>query len=93
MQLVLWGAAVEALRRLMLDITFQEPALVFGSPEMQDRAFNRFQQLKENYEKMLETDLAQKKNARYVGLTQTMVTPEYTLPGGRSRWFRYLFGK
>ena len=27
----------------------------------------------------------------FTGLTRAVVVPEYTLPGGRSRWFRYLF--
>ena len=33
----------------------------------------------------------QKKFGPYVGLTRMVVVPEYTLPGGRSRWFRYMF--
>ena len=33
----------------------------------------------------------QKKYGPYVGLTKTVTAPEFTLPGGRSRWFRYLF--
>jgi hypothetical protein len=89
--LVLWGAAVEALRHLMLDITFQEPALVFGDRDGVDRAHARFETLKKNYEEYWDKGLDQKKNRNYVGLTRGIVTPEYSLPGGRSRWFRYLF--
>ena len=33
----------------------------------------------------------QKAKQPYIGLTKTVTVPEFTLPGGRSRWFRYLF--
>lgn len=90
--IVLWGAAVDAFRHMMTDILFQEPALVFGDEAAIERAFQRMETTKKNYEDMFTKALDTKKYSRnYVGLTRGIVVPEYTLPGGRSRWFRYLF--
>jgi hypothetical protein len=88
---VFWGAAVDAIRRWMMDVLFQEPTKIFGSPERAQAIFGQMDTLKKNYEEWLEKILEQKKYGPYVGLTRTITVPEYTLPGGRSRWFRYLF--
>jgi hypothetical protein len=87
---VLYGAAKDALRHLMLCITFQQPAQVFGGPDQAKQAFSNFETLKQNYEKDAEKLLEQKKLGPYPK-SRMVVTPEFTLPGGRSRWFRYLF--
>ena len=87
---VLYGAAKDALRQLMLCITFQQPAQVFGGPDQASKAFTNFETLKQNYEKDAEKLLEQKKLGPYPR-SRMVVTPEFTLPGGRSRWFRYLF--
>lgn len=84
-------AAVFAIRRLMFDLAFQEPAKVFGGMDRADKIMSQFETLKQNYEQELKLLYEQKKYGPYAGLTRTIVTPEYTLPGGRSRWFRYLF--
>ncbi len=89
--LVLYGAAIDAIRRLMMDLQFQEPQMVFGGPEGADKAVKNLESIKKNYEETWNKGLEQKKNGPYVGLTRTIVTPEFALPGGRSRWFRYLF--
>lgn len=88
--IVLYGAAKDALRQLMMCIQFQQPAQVFGGPEQAQNAFKAFDTLKQNYEKDWEKLLEQKKLGPYPSI-MSIVTPEYTLPGGRSRWFRMLF--
>lgn len=89
---VLYGATVDALRRLILDLEFQEPREVFGGPEGAKSAVDGFERVKENYEKSLELLYDWKLKQPYVGLTKMISVPEYTLPGGRSRWFRYMMG-
>jgi len=86
-----YSAAVNALRRWMMDLMFQEPVKIFGGPERAKDVFSQMDTLKKNYEEWLKLLLEQKKYGPYVGLTRTITTPMYTLPGGRSRWFRYLF--
>ena len=73
-------------------LQFQQPQEVFGGPDAARQAFQNLETLKKNYEGDFNLLLEQKKYGSYVGLTKTVVTPEYTLPGGRSRWFRYLMG-
>ena len=84
-------AATMALRRWMMDVQFQEPAKIFGGLERSKEVFSNFDTLKKNYEEMAKTMLDKKKFFSYRGLTKTITVPEYTMPGGRSRWFRYLF--
>jgi len=79
---LLYGAAKDALRQLMLCINFQQPAQVFGGTENAQKAFSNFETLKQNYEKDWEKLLEQKKLGPYPK-TRLVVTPEYTLPGGR----------
>lgn len=85
------AAAVFVLQRWLMDILFQEPAKVMGGLERANEIFNHMNELKKNYEDRLDKMLEQKKNFPYLGLTHTVTIPEFTLPGGRSRWFRYLF--
>ena len=88
---ILYGATKDALRKLMLCITFQQPAQVFGGPEAAKDAFSNLETLKKNYESDWERLTEEKKKGPYPK-GWNIVVPEYTLPGGRSRWFRYLFG-
>lgn len=88
---VLYGAAVDALRTLMFCLNWQQPQQYFGGTEGAQQAFSQMDTLKKNYEETLMKLLEQKKFFPYRGLTKAVVVPEYTLPGGRSRWFRYLF--
>jgi len=88
---VIYKAATDALRKLMLCMQFQQPAQVFGGSEGSQQSFGNFETLKKNYEDEWKLLFEQKKYGPYVGLTRSIVTPEFTLPGGRSRWFRYLF--
>jgi hypothetical protein len=84
-------AAIQALRRLVFGLNFGERAIIFG--ETWD---NHVQASIDNF-KALYTDymtlwMEISKNIKKIlpGISQ-FVTPEYTLPGGRSRWFRYLY--
>lgn len=88
---IMYGAAVDALRSLMLSLKFVEPQLVFGGPEAASKAFGDLDTLKKNYEDTWNKLLEQKKYGPYKGLTKIITTPAFHLPGGRSRWFRYLF--
>jgi hypothetical protein len=84
-------AAVNLIRSWMMALAFQEPAKVFGGLKRAQEVFQQMDTLKKNFEERLDKMLEQKKNFSYMGLTKTITVPEYTLPGGRSRWFRYLY--
>jgi hypothetical protein len=85
-------AAVDALRKFIMCLQFQQPQQVFGGEEGASKAAGVFETLKKNYEEELGKIYSAKLVQSYAGLTQTIVNPAYTLPGGRSRWFRYIFG-
>jgi hypothetical protein len=63
---------------------------VFGGREAAKDAISNFMSLKENNEKEFTTDKKQMKKSTYPQI-RVVSTPEFTLPGGRSRWFRYLY--
>lgn len=88
---VLYSAAVDGIRTLMFNLNWREPAELYGGPERAEQVIKNLEGLKKNYEEYLFKLLEQKKNFPYRGLHRAVVSPEYTLPGGRSRWFRYLF--
>ena len=88
---VLYGAAVDALRSVLLALNLQQPQQFFGGAEGADKAYQHLEQLKQNYEEQAVNLLEQKKLFPYKGLTKSVVAPEFVLPGGRSRWFRYMF--
>jgi hypothetical protein len=87
---VLYGAAADAIREIMLSLSFQEPQLVFGGAEKASNMASSLDTLKKNYEESVKGFLEAKKLGPYPK-TRAIVVPEYTLPGGRSRWFRYIF--
>lgn len=90
MPVILYGAAKDALRQMMMCLQFQEPQQVFGGADRAQQVFGNIETLKQNYEKDWDKLTEVKKYGRYpkMGL---VIVPEYTMPGGRSRWFRYLF--
>ena len=90
MPTILYGAAKDALRQMMMCLQFQEPQQVFGGAEQAQQVFGNIETLKQNYEKDWDRLTEVKKYGRYPR-SAVLVVPEYTLPGGRSRWFRYLF--
>jgi len=88
---IIW-AAITAIRRLIFGLNWQEKAIIFGSPD----AFERTQQVIANLQSLLADYLSiwqetAKNIKKQLPPTMLYVTPEYTLPGGRSRWFRYLY--
>jgi hypothetical protein len=87
----MWGAAVDAIRTIILDLIHQQPQIVLGGPDIAQKMSDILDGQKRNYEDDLKTALDLKKYGPYIGLMNMTVTPEYSLPGGRSRWFRYLF--
>jgi len=87
---IIYGAARDALRQLMMCLQFQEPQMVFGGPDGAAKAFTNFESLKKNYEEDFLKLLENKKFGPYPQ-TKIISTPEFTLPGGRSRWFRMLY--
>jgi len=87
---VLYGAAADAIREMMLSLSFQEPQMVFGGPEKASNLMGSLDTLKKNYEESVKGFLDAKKLGPYPK-SRAVVVPEYTLPGGRSRWFRYIF--
>lgn len=89
--LSMYGAAIDAIRTLIMDLIHQQPQIVFGGPEMVQKILDVLDGQKKNFEEDLKTVLDLKKYGPYTGLTKMVIVPEMTLPGGRSRWFRYLF--
>jgi hypothetical protein len=88
---ILLYAAIQALRRLVFGLNFQERALIFGErPEDVQNAINNFKALYSDYNALWIEVKKEIKTLKLPGISQ-IVMPEYTLPGGRSRWFRYLY--
>lgn len=87
---LMMGATKNAIKHLLFCLAFQEPSKVFGSPDELNRALETFKYIKENNEKEFTEEKKNLKRARYPS-TMAIVAPEHTLPGGRARWFRYLF--
>jgi len=88
---LLYGAAKDAIRELLMCLQFQQPQQVFGGSEAAQKAFSNMETLKKNYEEEFVRLLEIKKFGKYPRI-KTVTVPEFTLPGGRSRWFRYMFG-
>jgi len=84
------GANKNVMKRLIFCLSLQEPSTIFGGPDRVKDAISNFKDLKDNNEKEFERDKKQIKRAVYPRMAM-VATPTYTLPGGRSRWFRYLF--
>lgn len=88
---ILLCAAVLALRRLVFGFNFQERAFVLAETGTeQQRKIENFKALYTEYSQLWAETGKNVKTKRLAGMSQ-IVTPEYTLPGGRSRWFRYLY--
>jgi hypothetical protein len=87
---ILLYAAILALKRLIFGLTWQEKKIIYGRPEDAQNAASLYQDLYKSY---LETWTEYGKNVKSKKLPgiALYVTPEYTLPGGKSRWLRYMF--
>jgi hypothetical protein len=93
--ILLW-AAITALKRLVFGLNFQEVMLIYGGPDninSEDSARAAQQSFKDLYADYTDLWAEFAKNVKTLRLPASAiyVTPEYTLPGGRSRWFRYLY--
>lgn len=91
---LIYGAAKNVYRRLIHDLAYQQPKLVYGwdgedGGTWKD-AVEGFRTLKENYEKDFEEIGKNAKRSQWPTIG-VVVAPEFTMPGGRSRWFRYLY--
>jgi len=87
---ILLYAAITAYKRLIFGWSFQQQRIVYGRPEDAQSVLSSWQDLYKSY---LETWTEFGKNVKTLKLPNIAmsVQPEYTLPGGRSRWFRYLY--
>lgn len=88
---MLLGASKNAIKSLLFSLTMQEPQTIFGGPDRAKDAIATLESLKENNEKEFAEDKVTLKTKQPYPKISAIVQPEYTLPGGRSRWFRYLF--
>ncbi len=86
---ILLYASMQALRRLLLGMSLQEVSIIFGDKDTSSAAKEGFRSL---YQEYSETWKDMSKDIKKVlpGTAQISI-PEYTLPGGRARWFRYMF--
>ena len=87
---ILLYAAITALKRLIFGLSWQEKRIIYGRPEDAMNAAQLFQDLYKSYMEMWVEFGKNVKTRKLPGIAM-YVTPEYTLPGGRSRWFRYLY--
>lgn len=83
-------AAITALKRLIFGWSFQEKRIIYGRPEEAQAALAVWQDLYKSYQETWVENAKNVKTRKLPGMLIN-VTPEYTLPGGRSRWFRYLY--
>lgn len=89
---VLLYAAVQAMRRAIFALNFQEKKIVYGPLDSSaaSEAAGRMQQLYQDYSSTWE-EVKKDVKTRKLGVMAQISIPEYTLPGGRSRWLRYMF--
>lgn len=87
---VLYKAATDAIRELLMCLMMPEPQQLFGGYERSSQISSQLETLKKNYEGDWKWVFEQKKYGPYPAI-RIITVPSYTLPGGRSRWFRYLF--
>jgi len=87
---ILIVAAMFAMRRLIMGLNFQERSIIFGEdPDRARAAQQNFKDLYQEYSDVWkEVSAGIKKTLPTTGM---VVVPEYTLPGGRARWYRYLY--
>jgi hypothetical protein len=93
--ILLW-AAITALKRIIFGLGCQQTQLIFGGPDNinSEEAARAYQDtlkgLYTDYTELWKEAAENVKSKRLPGMA-IAVQPEYTLPGGRSRWFRYLY--
>lgn len=82
-------ASMQALRRILLGMTLQEISIIFGDREGASAARETFKALYEEYASIW-NNMSKDIKKILPGIAQISI-PEYTLPGGRARWYRYMF--
>lgn len=94
---VLYKATADALRQQIADLMFQQPQIVFGqngdgnAADAAAKIRSDLESLKKNFEGDWKYIFEQKKLGRYPSIWVS-IPMNFTLPGGRSRWFRMMFG-
>jgi hypothetical protein len=86
------GAAAFAYRSLFASLAYQEKRLIFDNHSWEQgwqQIKDLFKALWESYEKMWE--LALKGKSARLPRIASVITPEFSMPGGRSRLFRYMY--
>lgn len=85
---IIYGAVYYLLRALLVQLTQRQRRLLFEDPDasMFGNIKEAAQMYKEDFDKMLE----KLPIARYPGI-RGIVVPEFNMPGGRSRFFRYIW--
>lgn len=81
------GAACYLIRRILFSMTLQHKAIIFL--DKYSEKIGILKDLLESYNKIFDQMKDAKK--RMLPGISVIVTPEFTLPGGRSRFFRYLY--
>lgn len=81
------GAACYLIRRILFSMTLQHKAIIFL--DRYTEKIGILKDLLESYNKIFD-QMKEAKKRMLPGINLT-VTPEFTLPGGRSRFFRYLY--
>jgi hypothetical protein len=86
---IILGGAYYAICSILAGLINQQSRVRWGDEQGWEKAQQIMQTLKENYKGSLDKIYEMKK----MKLAQPMaiVLPEYSLPGGRSRFFRYLY--
>jgi hypothetical protein len=83
------GATYYLIRSLLIQLKSREFRLLLQDPENND-IFNQLKEDARMYKEDFDEFLKKIPIAKYP-TTKTIVTPEYMLPGGRSRFFRAMF--
>jgi hypothetical protein len=85
---LIYGACYYLIRALLLSLTSRQRRLLIEDPDAKftDDLRQTATMYKEDFEKMLE----KLPISRYPGI-KSVVVPEFNMPGGRSRFFRYIW--
>jgi hypothetical protein len=86
------GAALYAFRELLMQLAIQERRIIFDNTSLGDGWTNikdLWKTIYDSYAEAWKSAKEEKKNRLYS--IAAIVQPEFTLPGGRSRYFRYLY--
>jgi hypothetical protein len=87
---ILAGARQIAMQRLVIGLGFQERRIVFSEdPQIAEQVVAGYRQEYQNAKEEFDKLAKNAKTLRIPGIAQ-IVQPEFTMPGGRARWFRLM---